>query len=102
MWSGGSRASASLIYLASVVNGQSVDSGRRRVITSVIDEPGQPLTLKACGETLGHSIVNEVPLAFTASLKVTVTLLPELTAVAPFAGLVLVTDGALSVVNEKL
>ena len=46
--------------------------------------------------------MNELALAFTGSLNVTVTLLLEFTPVAPFAGLVLVTVGALSVANEKL
>ena len=46
--------------------------------------------------------MNELPLVFTGSLNVTETLLLGLTPVAPFAGLVLATAGAESVVNEKL
>ena len=46
--------------------------------------------------------MNELPLAFTGSLKVTVILPLAFTPVALFAGLVLETVGALSVANEKL
>src|SRR5256885_792518 len=102
MLSGGSTESTSLIWFAITFTVQIVPSGRSLVGSSVIDEAGEPLTPKLWGEPLGHSIVNELPLAFTGSLKLTVTLLLGLTAVALFAGLVLVTVGALSVVNEKL
>src|SRR5436190_1040519 len=102
MWSGGSTASTSLIWFAIKVGGETVRAGRLLVGSSVIDEKGEPLTPKLWGEPLGHSIVNELPLAFTGSLKLTVMLLLGSTAVAPLAGLVLVTVGALSVVKEKL
>ena len=62
----------------------------------------EPLTENAWALPLGHSSVNELPLAFTGSLKVTVMFPLAFTPVAEFAGLVLETVGALSVVNEKL
>src|SRR5438132_455297 len=102
MWSGGSTESTSLIWFAITFTEQIVASGRSLVGSSVIDEPGEPLTVKLSGVPVGHSSVNELPLAVTGSLKVTVTLLLGFTPVAPFAGLVLETVGALSVVNEKL
>src|SRR5437667_106388 len=102
MLSGGSTESTSLIWFAITFTEQVVAAGRSVVGSSVIVDVPEPLTPKLWGEPLGHSIVNELPLAFTGSLKLTVTLLLGLTPVAPFAGLVLVTVGALSVVNEKL
>ena len=68
----------------------------------MIVEVPEPLTPKLWPEPLGHSTVNELVLTFTGSLKVTVMLLLGFTPVALFAGVVLVTVGALSVVNEKL
>src|SRR5439155_1130586 len=102
MWSGGSTESTSLIWFAITFTEQTVPSGRSLVGSSVIDEPGEPLTEKLSGVPVGHSIVNELPLAFTGSLKVTVILPLAFTPVALFAGLVLETVGALSVANEKL
>src|SRR5438093_4436312 len=102
MLSGGSPLSTSVMPLARTVTVQVVDAGRSKVGSSVIVEPGEPVTPYACGEPLGHSIVNELPPAFTGSLKLTVMLPFAATPVAPFAGLVLETVGALSVVNEKL
>src|SRR5947208_3064560 len=102
MLSGGSTESVSLIPLASTVTVQLVPSGKSAVGSSVIVQVPEPLTPKASDEPLGHSIVNELVLAFTGSLNETVTLVLGFTSVAPPAGLVLVTVGALSVVNEKL
>ena len=94
--------STSLIPLASTVTVQVVAAGRSELGSSVIVEVPEPLTENACAEPLGHSSVNELALAFTGSLKVTVMSPLALTPVAAFAGLVLETVGALSVVNEKL
>src|SRR5438874_1494790 len=103
MWSGGSMASTSLIWFAITVTVQTVPFGRSEVGSSVIVEPGEPLTLKASGVPVGHSIVNELPVAVTGSLKLMSMFVFFATSVAPSAGEVLETLGAASwVVNEKL
>src|SRR5207237_10799794 len=71
MWSGGSTESTSLIWFAITFTEQIVPSGRLLVGSSVIDEPGEPLTVKLSGVPVGHSSVNELPLAVTGSLKLT-------------------------------
>jgi hypothetical protein len=102
MLSGGSALSTSEIPLASTVTVQVVAAGRSAVGSSVIVAVPDPLVPKVFAEPDGHSRVNELPLALTGSPKVTVTLAFGLTPVALFAGLVLLTAGALSVVNEKV
>src|SRR5437016_2134690 len=102
MLSGGSTESTSLIWFAITFTEQTVPSGRSLVGSSVIDEPGEPLTEKLSGVPVGHSSVNELPDAVTGSLKLTTTFVFTATWVAPSAGDVLVTEGAASaVVNEK-
>src|SRR5438552_3625421 len=102
MWSGGTP-STSLIWFAITLTAQTVPSGRLLVGSSVIDEPGEPLTVNDSGVPVGHSSVNELPLAVTGSLKLTTTFVFFATSVTPSAGLVLLTLGAAScVVNEKL
>src|ERR671938_833081 len=102
MLSGGSTASTSLIWLAITVTVQTVPAGRSAFGWSVIAEPGEPLTLNAFDVPVGHSIVNELPVAVTASLKLTTTLLFRSTSAALSAGEVVVTDGAAyCVVNEN-
>src|SRR5437773_4615720 len=96
MLSGGSRASVSLIWFAITLTAQTVPSGKSAVGSSVIDEPGEPLTEKLFAVPVGHSSVNELPLAVTDSLKLTTTLALTATWSAPSAGDVLVTDGAAS------
>src|SRR5947207_227355 len=102
MLSGGSTASTSLIPAASTVTVQTVPFGRFEVGSSVIVEPGEPLTLNAWALPVGHSSVNELPVAVTGSLKVTSMFVVLATSTAPSAGLVLETLGAAScVVNEN-
>src|ERR671933_1589997 len=102
MLSGGSTESTSLIWFAITVTVQTVPAGRSAFGSSVIAEPGEPLTLKAFDVPVGHSIVNELPVAVTASLKLTTMLEFRSTSVALSAGEVVVTDGATScVVNEN-
>src|SRR5438132_5729358 len=102
MLSGGSTESTSLIWFAITFTEQIVPSGRLLVGSSVIDEPGEPLTVKLSGVPVGHSSVNELPLAVTGSLKFTTMFVLVATWSAPSAGDVLVTVGAAScVVNEK-
>src|ERR671927_232129 len=101
MLSGGSTVSTSLIWLAITLTEQTVPSGRSLVGSSVIDEPGEPLTEKLSGVPVGHSSENELPLAVTGSLKFTTMFVFAATSVAPSAGECLVIVGAESVVNEN-
>src|SRR5213082_797786 len=98
MLSGGSTESTSLIWFAMTFTAQTVPSGRSLVGSSVIDEPGEPLTAKLLGVPVGHSSVNELPLAVTGSLKLTTTFVFTATWSAPSAGDVVVTEGAASCV----
>src|SRR6266550_365764 len=103
MLSGGSTASTSLIWFATTFTEEIVASGRSLVGSSVIDEPGEPLTLKLFAVPVGHSSVNELPDAVTGSLKLTTMFVFTATWSAPSAGEVLDTAGAASAVaNEKL
>src|SRR5438105_768287 len=102
-WSGGSPVSTSLIWFAITFTEQIVASGRSLVGSSVIDEPGEPLTVKLSGVPVGHSTVNELPDAVTGSLKFTTMFVFTATCVAASAGEVLVTEGAASdVVKLKM
>src|SRR5438128_11880846 len=100
MWSGGSTESTSLIWFAITFTEQTVASGRSLVGSSVIDEPGEPLTEKLSGVPVGHSSVNELVVAVTGSLKFTTTFVFTATWAAPSAGEVLVTEGAASAVGK--
>src|SRR2546423_225785 len=100
MWSGGSIASASLIWVALTVTVQTVAFGRSDVGSSVIVLVPLPLTEKVCG-LLSHEIVNELVVTSTGSLKSTVMFAVGSTLLAPLSGVVAVTIGAESVVNEN-
>src|SRR5919202_5546897 len=90
------------MFAATAVTVQVVPSGRSLVGSSVIDEPGEPLTAKLFDDPVGHSSVNELELTVTDSLKLTTMFVFTATWSAPSAGDVVVTDGAASaVVNEK-
>src|SRR5436190_105021 len=103
MLSGGSTVSTSLIWVAITLTEQTVPSGRLLVGSSVIEEPGEPLTLKLSGVPAGHSSVNELVVAVTGSLKLTTMFVFTATWSAASAGEVVVTVGAASwVANEKL
>src|SRR5437764_3714270 len=103
MLSGGSTVSTSLIWFAITFTEHSVPSGRLLVGSSVIDEPGEPLTVKLSGVPVGHSSENELVDAVTASLKFTTMFVFTATWSAASAGDVVETDGAASAVaNEKL
>src|SRR5438105_10088353 len=103
MLSGGSTVSTSLIWFAITFTEQTVPSGRSLVGSSVIDEPGEPLTEKLSGVPVGHSSVNELPLAVTGSLKFTTMFVFTATWSRPSAGEAVETLGAWSAVaHEKL
>ena len=99
--SGGSALSASWIWAATTVTVQTVVCGSALFGVNVYDDAGEELRLYATGVPLGHSSLNELVVALTGSLKLTVMLEPALTAVAPSTGLVDVTVGGVSVVNEN-
>src|SRR5437764_8908749 len=100
MLSGGSTVSTSLIPVAITFTEQTVPSGRLLVGSSVIDDPGEPLTVKLSGVPVGHSSVNELPLAVTGSLKLTTMFVFTATWSAASAGDVVVTVGAASAVAK--
>src|SRR5438552_6651050 len=103
MLSGGSTVSTSLIWFAITFTEHTVPSGRSLVGSSVIDEPGEPLTLKLSGVPVGHSSENELVVAVTGSLKLTTMFVFTATWSAASAGDVVLTEGAASAVaNEKL
>src|SRR5437868_8304277 len=103
MWSGGSTESTSLIWFAITFTVQIVPSSRLLDGRSVIEEQGEPLTEKLSGVPVGHSSVNELPLAVTGSLKLTTMFVFTATWAAASAGEVVETLGAWSAVaNEKL
>src|SRR5919199_3340909 len=103
MLSGGSTESTSLIWFATTFTEQSAPSGRLLVGSSVIDEPGEPLTAKLSGVPVGHWSENELVVAVTGSLKLTTMFVFTATWSAASAGEVVVTVGPVScVANEKL
>src|SRR5438876_9313099 len=101
MWSGGSFESVSLTLFAIALTAHVVPSGRSAVGSSVIAEPGEPLTVKLLGVPLGHSRLNELVETVTDSSKLIVMFVLTATFVAPFAGDVVVTAGGLSFGETK-
>src|SRR5688572_10004679 len=102
MLSGGSLASVSEIWFAITVTVQSVPAGSGAIGVSVKLAAGEALSVNAC--TLpgaGHSIVNELVVAATDSLKLIVIVAFCPTFAATFVGVVDVTVGAASMPNEK-
>src|SRR5207302_1777306 len=93
MWAGGSTVSTSLIWFAITFTVQIVPSGRSLVGSSVIEDPGEPLTEKLSLVAVGHSRVKELPEAVTGSLKLTTMFVFTATWSAASAGEVLVTEG---------
>src|SRR5437764_6219332 len=96
MWSGGSFESVSLTLFAITLTAHVTPCGRSEVGSSVIAIPGEPLTLNVFAVPLGHSSVNELTDTVTDSLKLMTMFAFVATLVAPFAGDVLVTEGAWS------
>src|SRR5207248_600503 len=96
-WSGGAAVWAALVLAATGVTVQ-VAVGRSAVGSSVIDDPGDPLTLKLFAVPVGHSSVNELELTVTDSLQLMTMLVFTATWSAPSAGDVLDTAGAASAV----
>jgi hypothetical protein len=88
--------SVSLTLFAITFTAHVVPWGRSAVGSSVIAVPGEPLTVKVLGVPVGHSRLNELVETVTDSLKVTTMFALTATLVAPFAGEVVLTDGAAS------
>src|SRR6185436_13882428 len=100
MLSGGSPASASVTCAARTVTVH-VSPPVKSLFGLSVNVVAPPLSTKVCAPVFVHEIVNDEPVALTASLNVTVTseLGPPM---PPFVGVVAVTVGAASVVNEKM
>src|SRR6185295_1747986 len=105
MLSGGSPASTSVTFDATTVTVQTVPTGKSDVgsRTKLLTPPGATgVTLKATGVATGHSTVNAVESRiFTFSLKLIVMLVFVATWVAPLVGIVVVTEGGVSIVKLK-
>jgi len=89
------------MFAAIAVTVQVAVLGRVESGVSVIALVPEPLTVKVSGVPVGHSIVNELVVTLTGSLKSTSMVADGSTAVAPSAGVLAVKIGALSVANEK-
>src|SRR5215213_1259581 len=102
MLSGGSPASVSLIWLAITVTVQITPAGRSAFGFNVIWFVPEPMTANGCAfPGAGHSIVNELVVTFTFSLKLTTMFELLRTLISLLAGEVVVTDGAWSIVKLK-
>src|SRR5919199_1051619 len=106
MVSGGSLVSWSLTFAAKTVTVQ-VSLDAKSAVGSSVKVVGPPLTAAVWEPLVPQEIEYQEPLTFTGSLKVIETLAFTATSVAPFAGVVLETDGATSpwnanVGNERL
>src|SRR6185436_7842862 len=99
MLSGGSPASASVTCAAMTVTVQ-VSPPVKSLSGSIVNVVGPPLRLYECVPDVVHEIVNEEPPALTASSNVTVTLVSGAVVLA-FVGVVALTLGGLSVVNDQ-
>jgi hypothetical protein len=88
------------MFAATAVTVQFAVLGRSESGSSVIELVPDPLTPNVCGLP-SQEIVNELVVTSTGSLKFTVMFADGSTSVAPSAGVVVVTAGAESVVNEN-
>ena len=97
MASGGSVASTSVTWLATMRSVQAVLMGRSVAGSSVNVVAGLAVrVVSVTGVPVGHCSTNAPAPAFTGSLNVTVRLASTATPVAFAAGVVVVTDGAAS------
>src|SRR3954462_3837231 len=96
MESGGSLTSVSVIPAAATVTLQVDPDGSGAAGVSVNVLAGDALCVNAWGEPAGHSIANASDAAVTLSLKLMTTVEVTGTLLAELAGVVVMTDGALS------
>src|ERR1044071_4127006 len=101
MLSGGSPASWSVTCAATTVTVQVSPAVKSAVGLSVNVALGLELVENVCAPEVAQVMSKLAPLAFTDSLKLMVTFVAALMSVAPLVGVVEVTDGAWSTVNEK-
>src|SRR5688572_12200359 len=101
MLSGGSTRSASVTWAARTVTVQVSACVKSVSGLSVNDALGLALVVNVCEPEVAQEIVKLAPLALTDSLKLIVTFVAAPMSVAPFVGVVELTDGAASIVNEK-
>src|ERR687884_2332244 len=101
MLSGGSIMSWSVTFAAKTVTVQ-VSEPTKSLSGSSVNVVGPPLTAAVWPSLELHEIENQLPVTFTGSLKVIVTLLDRATSPAPLDGLVLETVGAASPVLRGL
>src|SRR5437762_1286262 len=104
MVSGGSPASWSATWAANTVAVQE-SLATKSVFGLMVKVVGPPVT--TVSETfrvpeLAQAIWNQFPVTFTGSLNVTVRFALVATCVAPFTGVVPLTDGAASVANVNV
>src|ERR1051326_3377769 len=99
MLSGGSPASVSVTCAATTVTVH-VSPSLKSVSGLSVQVVGPPLRLYECVPDVVHEIVNEEPPALTASLNVTVMLVAGVET-EEFVGVVAVTLGGVSVVNDQ-
>src|SRR5919199_6363067 len=95
MVSGGSFVSWSLTFAAKTVTVQ-VSLVAKSTVGSSVKVVGPPLAVAEWPPLVPQEIEYQEPLTFTGSLKVIETFALVATSVAPFAGVVLATDGATS------
>src|SRR5436190_477847 len=100
MLSGGSLLSLSLTCAANTVTVQ-VSPLVKSVVGSSENELGPPPRANGCAPETVQEIVNAEPFALTGSSKLTVMFVFDARLTAPFAGVVEVTLGAASIVNEN-
>src|SRR5579859_3627997 len=93
---------ASLTWFATTVTVQTVSAGRFAVGVSVYDDAGELDSEYEIGVPVGHSRVNELVVADTDFEKLTVIVEFSGTFVDVSAGVVEVTDGGVSTVNENV
>src|SRR5919201_53054 len=101
MLSGGSFVSWSVTFAAKTVTVQ-VSPWTKSVPGSRVNVVGPPLTVALCPSLVPHEIEYQLPVTSTGSLNVIETFELTGTSVAPFAGVVLATPGAVSAVQLKV
>jgi hypothetical protein len=98
--SGGSIRSTSWTPASSIVTVQ-LSFEAKSASGSSVYVVGPPVTVAVCRPDVLHEIVCHGSTTVTGSLNVTVMLLSPATSLAPFAGLVLDTEGALSATTSQ-
>src|SRR5919204_5033037 len=101
MLSGGSFVSWSVTFAAKTVTVH-VSPWTKSLVGSSVKVVGPPLTVALWPSLVPHEIEYQLPVTSTGSLNVIETFELTATPVAPFAGVVLATPGAVSAVQLKV